>query len=192
MKIFKLITLISFYALLMAGCSTIKVVTDTKAGTDFSRFETFKVVHFVPEEAQQSQSQRINQINRERIKSAITRDAEARGMSSTEDNPDVLILFATDVNIEQSYTSRTDYMGGPYWGYRGGYYMGGPSYTTTDVNQYYIGKLTIGIVEPEAKELLWYGQGTKDISGDANRAEETINAVVDKIMEEIPIGSDEM
>jgi hypothetical protein len=110
-------------------------------------------------------------------------------MKATDENPDVLLLFATDVNIEQSYTSRTDYMGGPYWGYRGMYYMGGPSYTTTDVNNYYIGKLTIAVVEPEAKELLWYGQGTKDISGDANKAEETINAVVDKIMAEFPIGT---
>jgi hypothetical protein len=171
------------------GCSTIKVVTDTKSGADFSGYSTFRVVHFAPEEAQQSQSFRLNQINRERIKAAITRDAEARGMKATDDDPDVLLLFATDVNIEQSYTSRTEYMGGGYWGYRGGYYMGGPAYTTTDVNKYYIGKLTIGIVEPGARELLWYGQGTKDISGDANKAEETINAVVDKIMAEFPIGS---
>ena len=171
------------------GCSTIKVATDTKAGTDFSGFTTFQVVHFAPEEAQQSQNFRLNQINRERIKAAITRDAEARGMKTADSDPDVLLLFATDVNIEQSYTSRTDYMGGGYWGYRGGYYMGGPAYTTTDVNKYYIGKLTIAVVEPDSKELLWYGQGTKDISGDANKAEETINALVGKIMEEFPIGS---
>jgi hypothetical protein len=188
MKTIKILTLLTFLSLLAAGCSSIKVVTDTKTGADFSGYRTFKVVHFVPEEAQQSQTQRINQINRERIRTAITRDAVARGMQTVEDHPDVLILFATDVNIEQSYTSRTDYMGGGYWGYRGGYYMGGPAYTTTDVNQYYIGKLTIGIVDPEAKELLWYGQGTKDISGDAGKAEETINAVVDKIMAEFPIG----
>lgn len=190
MKTIKLLTLVSFFALVIsAGCSTIKVVTDTKANADFSGYTTFKVVHFAPEEAQQSQNFRLNQINRERIRTAITRDAEARGMQSIEDNPDVLLLFATDMNIEQSYTSRTDYMGGPYWGYRGRYYMGGPTYTTTDVNKYYIGKLTIGIVEPDSRELLWYGQGTKDISGDASKAEETINAVVDKIMAEFPIGS---
>jgi len=189
MKTIKLLALVPIFSLVMAGCSTIKVVTDTKPGADFTGYNTFKVVHFVPEEAQQSQTQRINQINRERIKSAITRDAEARGMKAVEDHPDILILFATDVNIEQSYTSRTEYMGGGYWGYRGGYYMGGPAYTTTDVTKYYIGKLTIGIVEPEAKDLLWYGQGTKDISGDANKAEETINALVDKIMAEFPIGS---
>ena len=189
MKIFHLFSVASITILLIMGCSTVKVVTDTKPGADFSGYKTFKVVHFAPEEAQQAQNFRLNQINRERIKTAITRDAEARGMKAVEDNPDVLLLFATDLNIEQSYTSRTDYMGGPYWGYRGGYYMGGPVYTTTDVNKYYIGKLTIAIVEPEAKELLWYGQGSKDVSGDANKAEETINAVVDKIMEEFPIGS---
>ncbi len=189
MKKVQLLFLALALVVLGTGCSTIKVVTDTRAGADFSGFSSFQVVHFAPEEAQQSQNFRLNQINRERIKAAITRDAEARGMKAAADDPDVLLLFATDVNIEQSYTSRTEYMGGPYWGYRGGYYMGGPAYTTTDVNKYYIGKLTIAIVEPDSKELLWYGQGTKDISGDANRAEETINALVGKIMAEFPIGS---
>lgn len=166
-----------------------KVVTDTSPGADFSAYQTFSVVHFAPEEAQQNQSFRLNQINRGRIEAAITRNAESRGLRKVESDPDVVLLYASDVNIEESYTSRTEYMGGPYWGYRGGYYMGGPTYTTTDVNQYYIGKLTIGIVEPEDKQLLWYGQGTKDISGDTNKAEETINLVVDKIMAEFPIGS---
>jgi hypothetical protein len=189
MKTIKFFTVLSLSALLVGGCATVKVTTDTKPGAEFSAYQTFDVVHFAPEEAQQNQNFRMNQINRGRIEAAITRNVEARGMKSVEENPDVILLYASDVNIEQSYTSRTEYMGGPYWGYRGGYYMGGPSYTTTDVNKYYIGKLTIAIVEPEAKELLWYGQGTKDISGDANKAEETINMVVDKIMAEFPIGS---
>ena len=189
MKTIQSLGIFALLFLISSGCSTIKVVTDTKAGTDFSGYTTFKVVHFAPEEAQQNQNFRMNQINRGRVEAAITRNAEARGMSMVQENPDVILLYASDVNIEQSYTSRTDYMGGSYWGYRGRYYMGGPAYTTTDVNKYYIGKLTIAIVEPEAKELLWYWQGTKDISGDANKAEETINTVVDKIMVEFPIGT---
>jgi len=189
MKTIRFFAVIILSTGLLAGCATVKVVTDTKPGADFTHAQTFQVVHFAPEEAQQNQNFRMNQINRGRVEAAITRNAEARGMKKVEENPDVILLYASDVNIEQSYTSRTDYMGGPYWGYRGSYYMGGPSYTTTDVTKYYIGKLTIAVVEPEAKELLWYGQGTKDISGDANRAEETINMVVDKIMAEFPIGS---
>ena len=188
MKPIQLMGIAIAIALIATGCSTVKVVTDTKPEAEFSGYQTFTVVHFAPEEAQQNQSFRVNQINRGRIEAAITRNAEARGMQKVESDPDVVLLYASDVNIEQSYTSRTNYMGGSYWGYRGGYYMGGPAYTTTDVNTYYIGKLTIAIVEPDSKDLLWYGQGTKDISGDANKAEETINMVVDKIMAEFPIG----
>jgi hypothetical protein len=189
MKTVKIILLVTVSALLMAGCASVKVVTDSKAGTDFSQFTTYQVIHFAPEEAQQNQSFRLNQLNRDRVDAAINRNADARGMREVESDPDVLLLYASDVNIEQSYTSRTDYMGGPYWGYRGGYYMGGPSYTTTDVNTFYIGKLTIAIVEPESKDLLWYGQGTKEVSGDGSKAEENINMVVDKIMEQFPIGA---
>jgi hypothetical protein len=189
MKTVKFFTLITVSAMLMAGCASVKVVTDSKAGTDFSQFTTYQVIHFAPEEAQQNQSFRLNQLNRDRVDAAINRNVDARGMKEVESDPDVLLLYASDVNIEQSYTSRTDYMGGPYWGYRGGYYMGGPSYTTTDVNTFYIGKLTIAIVEPESKDLLWYGQGTKEVSGDGSKAEQNINMVVDKIMEQFPIGT---
>jgi hypothetical protein len=189
MKTVKFFTLITVSAMLMAGCASVKVVTDSKAGTDFSQFTTYQVIHFAPEEAQQNQSFRLNQLNRDRVDAAINRNADARGMREVESDPDVLLLYASDVNIEQSYTSRTDYMGGPYWGYRGGYYMGGPTYTTTDVNTFYVGKLTIAIVEPESKDLLWYGQGTKEVSGDGSKAEQNINMVVDKIMEQFPIGT---
>jgi hypothetical protein len=189
MKTVKFFTLITVSAMLMAGCASVKVVTDSKAGTDFSQFTTYQVIHFAPEEAQQNQSFRLNQLNRDRVDAAINRNADARGMKEVESDPDVLLLYASDVNIEQSYTSRTDYMGGPYWGYRGGYYMGGPTYTTTDVNTFYVGKLTIAIVEPESKDLLWYGQGTKEVSGDGSKAEQNINMVVDKIMEQFPIGT---
>jgi len=189
MKTFQFIGILAVSALLMAGCASVKVVTDSKAGTDFSQFTTYQVIHFAPEEAQQNQNFRLNQLNRDRVDAAINRNADARGMREVESDPDVLLLYATDVNIEQSYTSRTDYMGGPYWGYRGGYYMGGPAYTTTDVNTFYIGKLTIAIVEPESKDLLWYGQGTKEVSGDGSKAEQNINMVVDKIMEQFPIGA---
>ncbi len=175
---------------LVIGCSPVKVVIDTKSDADFSNYQTFKVVHFVNEEDQQAQKYRINQMNRSRIEQAITSNAELHGMKKVESNPDVVLLWATDVDIEKSYSSHTTYTGGAYMGYRGRYYMGGgPTYTTTDVNQYYIGKLTIAVVEPDDEDMLWYGQGQKDISGDAGKAEETINLIVGKIMEQFPIGS---
>jgi hypothetical protein len=175
--------------IIAVGCSPVKVVTDTKSDTDFSQFNTFKVVQFVNEEDQKANKFRINQMNRQRIQDAIIRNAASRGMKAVERNPDVVLLWATDVDIEKSYSTHTTYAGGAFWGYRGRYYVGGPAYTTTDVNQYYVGKLTVAIVEPGSKDMLWYGQGQKDISGDAGKAEETINLIVRKIMEEIPIGN---
>ena len=176
-------------ASLFHSCSPVKVVTDTREGADFSNFQTFKVVHFVNEEDHQAQKFRINPMNRDRIKEAVTREAEARGMQYVENDPDILILWATDVDIEKSYSSHTDYAGGAYWGYRGRYYYGGgPAYTTTSEYKYYIGKLSIAVAQHEDDKMLWYGQGTKELSGDAGKAGETINLIVGKIMEEFPIG----
>ena len=62
MKIFHLFSVASITILLIMGCSTVKVVTDTKPGADFSGYKTFKVVHFAPEEAQQAQNFRLNQM----------------------------------------------------------------------------------------------------------------------------------
>ena len=176
--------------LLFAGCSTVKVVTDSKEGTDFSSLSTFKVVPFVNEEDRQSNSLKVNPMNRDRITAAIERNAMARGMDLVEADPDVYILWTTEADIKKSYTSSTDYVGGPYWGYRGRYYYGGgPSYTTTTENKYLIAKLSIALVLPANKEMVWFAQGTKDVTGDAGKAEEVIHMVVDKTMEGFPIGS---
>ena len=186
----KYFSLIFISIIFMMGCASVKVVTDTKSDANFSNYQTFKVVHYVNEDDQQAQKYRVNPMNRTRIESAIASNADLRGMKKVESNPDVVIVWATDVDVEKSYSSHTTYSGGAYMGYRGRYYMGGgPTYTTTDVNEYHIGILTIAIVEKESEELLWLGKGTKDISGDANKAEETINLFVGKIMEEFPIGS---
>ncbi|MCD4711250.1 MAG: DUF4136 domain-containing protein [Bacteroidales bacterium] len=190
MKAIKYFSLVFISVIFMMGCASVKVVTDTKSDVDFSNYQTFKVVHYVNEEDQKAQKFSVNQMNRSRIESAIASNAELRGMKKVESNPDVVLLWATDVDIEKSYSSHTTYAGGTYMGYRGRYYMGGgPVYTTTDVNQYYLGKLTVAVVEHGSEDMLWYGQGQKDISGDANKAEETINLIVSKIMEQFPIGS---
>ena len=190
MKAIKYFSVVFVSVIFMMGCASVKVVTDTKSDANFSNYQTFKVVHYVNEEDQKAQSYRVNPINRGRIESAIASNAELRGMKKAESNPDVVLLWASDVDVEKSYSSHTTYSGGAYMGYRGRYYMGGgPAYTTTDVNEYHIGILTIAVVEKESEELLWLGKGTKDISGDERKAEETINLIVGKIMEEFPIGA---
>ena len=191
MKAIKYFSVVFVSVIFMMGCASVKVVTDTKSDANFSNYQTYKVVHYVNEEDQKAQKYRVNPINRGRIESAITSNADLRGMKKAESNPDVVILWASDVDVEKSYSSHTTYSGGAYMGYRGRYYMGGggPSYTTTDVNEYHIGILSIAIVEKESEELLWLGKGTKDISGDERKAEETINLIVGKIMEEFPIGA---
>jgi len=190
MKAIKYFSVVFVSVIFMMGCASVKVVTDTKSDANFSNYQTYKVVHYVNEEDQKAQKDRVNPINRGRIESAITSNAELRGMKKAESNPDVLILWASDVDVEKSYSSHTTYSGGAYMGYRGRYYMGGgPTYTTTDVNEYHIGILTIAVVEKESEELLWLGKGTKDISGNERKAEETINLIVGKIMAEFPIGS---
>ncbi len=190
MKTIKYFSLVFISITFMMGCATVKVVSDTKSDANFYNYKRYKVVHYVNEEDQKTQTHRVNPINRGRIESAIASNAELRGMKKADSNPDVVILWATDVDVEKSYSSHTTYSGGAYMGYRGRYYMGGgPAYTTTDVNEYHIGKLTIAIVEKKSEELLWLANGTKDISADAKKPEETINLIVGKIMEEFPIGT---
>ncbi|MEN8227810.1 MAG: DUF4136 domain-containing protein [Bacteroidota bacterium] len=190
MKTIKTFSLVFVSIIFMMGCSSVKVITDVKSDADFSTYQTFKVVHFVNEEDHQAEKFRVNPMNRSRIEAAIASNAELRGMKKVESNPDVVLLWVTDVDIEKSYSSHTTYTGGAYMGYRGRYYMGGgPAYTTTDVNEYYVGKLTVAVVEHGSEDMLWYGQGQKDISGDAGKAEETINLIVGKIMAEFPIGT---
>lgn len=172
--------------MVFAACSSIKVTSDTNK-SDFSEYKTFKVVQFVNEEDLEAKKFPTNELNKKRVENAINSQATLKNLDESSD-PDILLLWSVNVDLQRSYSTHTNYNGGGYMGYRGRYggYGMGSSYSTTEVNDAIIGILSVAAIDAETEELLWLGTGQKEINRTSNKAEENINKVVAKIFEKFP------
>src|SRR4029434_2613014 len=86
-----------------------------------------------------------NQILDQQIMQAIDTQLAAKGLSKTEDNPDLYVTYQVAVNQEKQWNSFST--GGDMWGYGrwGGWggYGGGMSTTTTTSSTIHIGTINL-------------------------------------------------
>ena len=178
------------------GCSSLKVTSDYSKDTDFSKYKTYKVVYFINDEDLEEKSFSINDINKERIERAVSKEAELKGLVHSE-TPDAIFLYAINIDMEKSYESRTDYSGGAYmgyggrrygrYGYRGASYGMGTSTTTTQEVDKKVGKLRIAMVDAKTKKMIWIGTAKDEVKGQPKDAAKNIRNVISKIMYKLPI-----
>jgi hypothetical protein len=168
---------------LAASCSSVKVSSDYDKTAGFTSYKTYAFTDEV-------KNLQLNDLNRNRLLSAIETELAAKGFTKVENNPDVLI----DINIkgEQKQTATATNTGG-YGGYGYGYghgygYGGGFSTTTINYDTYVDGTLFIDMIDAAKKQLVWQGRGTKTIEPDANqeRREKNINYAVKQIFMQYP------
>ena len=95
--------------IVMAGCSGIRVSTDYDRKVDFSKYRTFNFSKEVDKVS-------LNDLNRRRLKDAITHEMNLRGYQVSE-TPDVLVNAFVKGRTKYSAMANTNYMGG--WYYRG-------------------------------------------------------------------------
>src|ERR1041384_6914595 len=79
-------------------------------GTNFAKYNTYKWVQ-IPN------VQYPNSILDEQIKRAIDTQLAAKGLSKTEDNPDLYVTYQAAVNQEKQWNSYST--GGDHWGWGG-------------------------------------------------------------------------
>jgi len=174
----KNILFLSCLLVIATSCSSVRVSSDFDKTAGFASYKTYV---FTPE----ALSIPLDDINRNRILTAIENELAAKGFTKSENNPDVLI----DVKIkgEQIQTATATNTGGYGRGYRYGY-GGGFSTTTIDYDTYVDGTLFIDMIDASKKQLVWQGRGTKTIEPDASqkRREENINYAVKQIFLQYP------
>ncbi len=157
--------------IIMAGCSGIRVSTDYDRKVDFSKYQTF---NFSKEVDQVS----LNDLNRRRLKDAITKEMNAKGLQLSK-SPDVLVNAFVKGKTKYSATANTN-----YWG---GYYRGmGSSNTSVDVNKSVEGTLFIDIIDVREKKMVWEGIAEGLVNPRTETREETINSVVKQIFRNYP------
>lgn len=153
-------TLIGF-ALLTACASSTKIQSDYDRSVDFSQYKTYG--YFSPMGIENpNYSSLLGQMFRD----AIDAQMQARGYVKSDD-PDLLFNVSARLEDKTKVTTTSNpgmygagYLGGGYYGYRGGLYdpWGGYGYgSTTHVSQYTEGTVNIDMVDPELKRMLWEG-----------------------------------
>jgi hypothetical protein len=190
---FRLVTGVLFLAgcALLSGCATGPTIrSQTNPGADPASHETF--AFFSPLATDRAGYESVLTA---RLKDATRRNLEAKGYVYAESDPDLLVNFFA--NIEDRQEIRTypaaPAMGAGYYGYRTGYYGGWGGYhggyrgTEIETVNYKAGTLTIDLVDPAEKVLVWQGQAEGRVSSKARQNPgPAIDAVVAEIIELLP------
>jgi hypothetical protein len=186
---FRLVTGVLFLAgcALLSGCATGPTIrSQTNPGADPASHETF--AFFSPLATDRAGYESVLTA---RLKDATRRNLEAKGYVYAESDPDLLVNFFA--NIEDRQEIRTypaaPTMGVGYYGYRTGYYGGWGGYRGTEIEtvNYKAGTLTIDLVDPAEKVLVWQGQAEGRVSSKARQNPgPAIDAVVAEIIELLP------
>jgi len=173
------ITFLLFILIIAASCSSVKVSSDFDKTAGFTSYKTYAFTN----EAKALPG--INDLNKNRILTAVETELAAKGFSKAESNPDVLI----DIQLkgEQKQTATANTSGGYGYGYRYGM-GGGMSTTTINYETYVDGTLFVDMIDAKKNQLVWQGRGTKTVDPDASqkKKEDNINYSVKLIFQQYP------
>ncbi len=170
-------------SLFLAGCSTINVNYDYDTTTNFVQYRTYK---WAPDPDNPTQVQDANRASQRsgllsnRIKSAVEYELEAKGLTKTEGDADLLVVFHLGTQEKIQVTD---------WGYRYSDYYWGYGGRQMDVYQYQEGQMIIDLVEEKTHNLVWRGTGKGVVDQTQKSPEEMqakINDVVAQIMANFP------
>jgi len=148
-------------------------------GTDFSKYKTYKWVK-VPN------AQYPNSILGEQIMQAIDSQLATKGLTKTEDNPDLYVTYQVAVNQEKQWNSYSS--GGDYWGWGGWHGWGGMSTTTTTSQTINIGTLSVDMYDVGQKKQIWRGDATKTLGSgkDPQKVQKNLNKAMAKLFKKYP------
>ena len=148
-------------------------------GTDFSKYKTYKWVR-VPN------AQYPNQILDDQIMRAIDTQLASKGLTKTEDNPDLYVTYQAALNQEKQWNSYST--GGDMWGWGGWRGWGGMSTTTTTSQTINVGTLSCDIYDVATKKQIWRGDATKTLGSgkDPQKVAKNLNKAMAKLFKKYP------
>jgi hypothetical protein len=125
----------------------------------------------------------------DRIVAAIDAELAAKGLTKSESNPDLVVVYHVAFDKEQDITSFSSGYAGGYgrYGYR---YGGGWGSTTTNtqVRNILVGTLVIDMADAKKEQLAWRGMGVKEVDTEAKpeKRDKSITNAVKKIFKNYP------
>jgi len=157
-----------------------KTTYDFDKNEDFTKFKTYAMKDGTP----------VGQkLIDDRIVDAIDTQLKAKGLTKSESNPDVVVVYHVAFDKQKDISSFSSGFGGGYGPY--GYGWGGgfnSTSTTTQVRDILIGTLVIDMADAQKKEVVWRGMATKEIDTNAkpDKRDKSINKAVEKVFKNYP------
>jgi hypothetical protein len=148
-------------------------------GTDFSKYKTYKWVK-IPN------AQYPNGILDEQIMRAIDAQLSLKGLTKSEDGPDLYVTYQAAVNQEKQWHSYST--GGDAWGWGGWGGWGGMSTTTTTSSTINVGTISCDIYDVATKKQIRRGDATKTLGSgkDPQKVEKNLNKAMAKLFKKYP------
>ncbi len=131
------------------------------ANTDLAKYKTFSFYTPTYKEGQ------AESIVDQTIKSALTQNLSAKGLTEATGNPDFLVTY----HVKEQQKLDADTVG---YGFRG---WGGPGMVT----EYTQGTLIIDFIDPQTKQVFWRGTASDVV----NHPESPNTAKLDKVVGEV-------
>lgn len=182
--------LVALFAVVLTACSSVQVSTDYDKNADFSRLKTF---NWIPEADQIEHNNALlnNRIMAERVRVAVNQQLALQGFTVAPE-PDFYISYNITTEKKTDIRTYDNYGGyGPSWGWGFGYGHRGmavSAHTETRVDEYQKGSLIIDVIDPQNRELIWRGVGSKRLpeSTDAASMDKLVAEVVASILVKFP------
>lgn len=157
-----------------------KVSYDYEKDANFSAFKTFAL----------KDGTKVGQpLIDDRIVSAIETQLAAKGLTKSDTNPDVYVVYHVAFDKQKDISTYSSGYGGGYgaygWGWGGGWAGGS---TTTQVRDILVGTLVIDMADAKKNQLVWRGMGVKEVNTQAKpeKRDKSINEAVKKIFKNFP------
>jgi len=149
------------------------VHTDYDHKADFSRYHSYSWIGV----------NAGNSIWQERITQAVDSALSAKGWSKVQGGGDAAVSALGKTTERDNL--ETFYTGFPGWGWRAGWW-GGMGTTETQVVPERIGTLTVDLFDGNTKQLIFRGQSSDTLSGNAEKNDKKMEHAVDEMFKKFP------
>jgi Domain of unknown function (DUF4136) len=181
MKLQRVVLILIGTMILFASTSSAQQVkTDYDRNANFAQYKTYSW----------EQVKTKDQLDVDRIKSAVNATLTAKGWTQVASGGDVSIIAIEMTQNQQTLNTFYDGFGGG-WGWRrfGGGGFGGFGDATTTTDTYKVGTLVVDLFDTKTKQLLWRGSASDTLSNNSNKNIKNLDNGVQKMFKQFPPGS---
>lgn len=194
----KSLILLATTAVFLVACASPKQANiDYDRNVDFKQFQTF--AFYTPaepapakdsaEQAKDSKKTVYDPLVDQHFKAAIRREMTALGYQYSEQSPQLLVNYSTNVENREDVRSSPFSINAGYgvFGRNSALSLGIPLFGGVETNRYKVGSVLIDVIDASANRLIWQGMLEGKLTSEAlKNQEKSINETVAAIYQRYP------